>query len=458
MTEILRNSNSAVGSTYTGVALGQLGYNLKDIKDESLLQNIIIDYMTLNDRNRFSLAKMLLYLSNKGTGVEGARVFWTAGDENLSTTTVVAAFNTATSTHCKLGLTNLQPGNRLYLTFTTGSTVYHQVEIKITGAYNTSLGYPFSVVSYWESSTGTSATVPTTAQVTVMTNTQKLDDKSPAPSTRFPTLIGNYFERVRESAVIGTHTMADKTILTDRSIAYQMKVKYYELIERLNYALYFKKDPIDPATSADNTGEFGGFNYFFKPYDNTASILGMNGVATGMKGVNTVLTGASLSRTAIEDALIPYMNYGTDKWLFAAPAFIMKVWRALFGSDAVMNYSQFKLNRSDKIWDGIPVELGTGRLWLMPDHSLTGRKFYIEDNVTDDSYVSYNTDWGLIADMEHTDLLYSDVPEDGGIQTLAMRDVLLEGGTSNKQQEWNTQLSLKVKRPETGGFISLRGS
>lgn len=107
MAEIIRNSNSAVGTTYAGVALGQLGYNLKDIQDESLLQKIIIDYMTLNDRNRFSLAKMLLYLSNKSMGVEGARVFWTAGDENLSTTTVTTAFNTGTATHCKLGLTNL---------------------------------------------------------------------------------------------------------------------------------------------------------------------------------------------------------------------------------------------------------------------------------------------------------------------------------------------------------------
>lgn len=457
MATVIRDANSAVGASYQGSALGQLGYNLKNIKDAGLLQNLIIDYMNLQDRNRSTFAKMMLTMSGKSRGIDGARAFWVAGDENASTTTVAVAFNTATSSHCKLGLQNLQAGNRIFLVFTTGSTVYHQVEIKLEGAW-TSAGYPFSVISYWESSSGTSATVPTTADVTILTNTQPLDGKSPAPTTRLPKVIGNYFERVRESAVIGTHTNADNTIIGDRSLGYQMKLKYYELLERINYALYFKKDPIDPAVSATNTGEFGGLQHFFKPYDNTASVNDITGVATGMKGVNTVLTGSSITRAQLEDALIPYMNYGSDKWMFANPRMITSIWRTLFGGDAAMNYSMFKLAKSDKIWEGIPVDLATGTLWLMPDSSLTGRRLYVEDNIQDDSYVSFNTNWGVIVDMEQTELLYSNVPEDGGIQSLALRDVLLEGGSSNKQQEWNAQLSLKVKRPESGGFLAIRGS
>jgi hypothetical protein len=456
MATIVRDPNTGVGQSYNGVALGQLGYNLKDINDDGLLQKVIIDSMTLKERNRYALAKMLLFMSNKSMGVEAARAYWTAGDENLSTTTVAAACNTLSATHIKLGLQNLQSGNRVRILCLV-STYYYEIELKLTSAW-TANGYTFEQISFRTThASATSVTIPTTATVEVMTNTQKLDDKSPAPTTRFPKVIGNYFERVRESVVIGTHTMADKSMIMDRSMEHQMNMKYYELIERLNYALYFKNAPIDPALSTDNSGEFGGLQYFFNNFDRDASIEDIKGNATGMKGINTVMEGTSISRSTFEDALIPYMNYGTDKWLFANPRFITKIFRAMFGTDAVMNYEKFSLNRSDKIWDGIPVELATGTIWLMPDHSLTGRKVYIEDNVTDTTLSYSGTDWGVIIDAECTDILYSDVPDDGGIQTLAPRDVMLEGGTSNTQREWNTQLSLMVKRPETGGFICLNG-
>lgn len=456
MTAIVRDPNAGVGTSYNGVSIGQLGYNLKDINDAGLLQKIIIDYMTIQDRTRFSLAKFLLYMSNKTMGIEGARAYWTAGDENLSTTSVAAACNTASASHIKLGLQNLQKDNRVRI-LALVSTEYYEIEIKLTGPWTTN-GYPFEIISFRTTGSGTTVTIPVTATVEIMTNTQPLDGKSPAPSTRFPKVIGNYFERVRESIVIGTHTMADKTMIMDRTAEYQLKVKYYELLERLNYALYFKSAPVDPALSTRGEGEFGGLQHFFNNFDRTASVSDIQGNATGMKGVNTVLEGTSISRAQLEDALIPYQNYGTDKMLFAPPKFITKIWRGMFGTETSMNYSKFTLARSDKIWDGIPVELATGTLWLMPDTSLTGRKVYIQDNVTDDSLAYSGTDWGVIVDGEHTDLMYSDVPDDGGVQTIAPRDVMLEGGTSNKQKEWNTQISLKVKRPETGGFICLNGA
>ena len=86
MATVIRDANSAVGISYQGSALGQLGYNLKNIKDAGLLQSLIIDYMNLQDRNRSTFAKMMLTMSGKSRGIDGARAFWVAGDENASTT------------------------------------------------------------------------------------------------------------------------------------------------------------------------------------------------------------------------------------------------------------------------------------------------------------------------------------------------------------------------------------
>lgn len=460
-----RNLNSDINHIFSGTELFDMGYDLKDLNDVNMLEKVLFDKMAFETRNRNQIASLLTSISDFNSGVTSINLRWNAGDEEASTTLLSAAspFDSSSDVLIYLDIDSLVDGNYVMLHDYDG-TDYYEVVVAIrskkgetvagayvcavvAGSFKTSVlpvvaSYIFAVAS---------------AQVTVVNTTTPLDGRATDPNFITPVMVQNYMERIRESTIIGTHTNA-APLNFNGTAQNQARIKMRTFLERLNLTLALRDFSTDPETVAGNVGRMMGFSGMFNPADRAATF-------NGMKGRNAVFTnGTTLDKGEIVDWVQYVMAYGNEsqtKVVVGTPKFIQMVFESMMSGVTVQAQS-FRVPGSAKLWQGLMVETVYGNLLLLPDYSLQGSAKYIQDNTIfggSATPTATNTNlWGVCFDTEYTKLVYRDVPgdpKDPGVQKPAIRPVDSYGRDTREQTEANAELTLFLKRPETGGYIGV---
>lgn len=479
MADINRPVNEAVHNYFQGTVgstglLDYMGYDQKDLNDAGLLQRIFLDKSAWDTRNRHGISALMVYAAKKNSGVKGTVATWNAADEERSVLSELTAdFNTASSTTVSFGADDneLAIGAHVALTAyddgtgTSEAGFYHTL-IKITSepTVTTTSVYDCTIISrdlagsetnyVYDITGGTTSEI----QALVLTSTTPLDGTAPAGSFMAPKMMSNYMERVRESVNIGTHSNADALVF-DASIANQAKIKFYSFLERLQNKLIYSSFGVNPQNTAGNIGHMNGLLHFYKPHK-TAENSYMNdaaGNATKMRAFNKVFTGGTFSRKEFETYLANVVSYGGfEKIIFASPSMATELFYNLMPANAQTAQGTFVIPGTTKRWEAINITLGTGIIHVIPLFGTRGQKMNIWDNTDDDSLFTTTDKWGIVYDSANTELLYHDVPEDGGIQSPSLRDVNLPMDDSRKMKNWNTELSLYLKRPEVGGVFGIK--
>lgn len=448
---------------YLAPGLGQIGYDVKNLQDLGLLNKYVLDNMWFENRNRSALAKFLGYMSNQNTMSFNANKFsWVIGDEEASKTTLNSAFTNGTSTHLDLVDQSFLPGYVVRIAGT--ATYYAEVTVRLTSKYLTGSGYTYEQLNYQDSNSGTSIAFPTTSSVNLMASTIEYHSMSPDGKTVFPKTMYNVMERMRESVVLGKRSNTAEMIYRN-DMQTQLRSKWNAFAEKLNYSLYFGNMITDPTTTAGDLGRMGGFSYFLQPHVTAKNVQSI----TDMGGTNIVFRGTTIDRQSLELGMIDFTNYGnsSDLYVFANPEMCMKIWYGCM-RDVAMTSSIFKVPGTEYLWDGYTIQLATATLRLIPDRSLLGVQKYVVTSELCSSQVGYtgstantgtnNTDWALVINPAMVNLAYLNSPEEGGVQSPKPYTVDLYGRKNIDQMEYDATMSLVVKRPESCGFIQLKGS
>ncbi len=461
-------SSSDTGK-YAGGTLDLLGYDAKDLKDADQLRRAIIDVKAFNVLNRSSMAALLVYLSNKSVGEQGHVLEWPAGDDEINKTTLAAG--TGSSTMKTDDIACMQVGQEFLCEAIkaddSGDDNRCYVHGRVTAVDDHddsgNGSYDYTVIDAGGEISGpTTVTdldnMDTGDKVIFLTETQKLDGKAPAPTGVRPIFLDNFTERVRSSSAIGTHTEAHPKAMS-MGLDRQMSLKWNSFMTRLNHKLYYSSSGTNPHTSAGNIGRLRGLPYFLKPYDKTATLNDISSNDTGMRGNNISFT-TSFTRYDFEKYMAGPMKYSNKRFklIVCNANTAMDLLSNLRPSDTQINQRMITIPGSDKIWAGISANLSVGQCFIIVDSDLDNMQYLLHANNESGSDVTiqaYN-EFGFVIDPEYLKFVWADVPEDGGLQVPAIRDVQISDGDSRKMKEWNAQGTLFLKRPEAFGIFGLQ--
>lgn len=163
----------------------------------------------------------------------------------------------------------------------------------------------------------------------------------------------------------------------DQSLDHKTKLMFQSFLEQLNTSLLMRNVAIAPTANKDNAIA-GGLPYFLK--NNTAV-----GSLSGYYGKNQVINASTFTINDLETYMSNMVEYGSkDRVVVASPAMIQK-FAALFRGQITAQKGSLDYRDAGQpniFTDQIYYDLCCGRLWLLPDRTLSGRSISNNANMS----------------------------------------------------------------------------